>query len=72
MIIFKSSFDFGGEMLLAYDDDNLSEVTAIADGQAQVVLMWWELDMDSEDTVITCAPSWVSFHLYFKPYYIQK
>ncbi|CAH1398647.1 unnamed protein product [Nezara viridula] len=52
------TFDFGGEMLLAYDDNNLSEVTAVADGEAQVVLMWWELDMDSEDTVITCAPSW--------------
>ena len=48
-------------MLLAYDDHNLSEVTAITEGQAQSVFMWWELDMDSEDTIVTCAPTWVKF-----------
>lgn len=55
----ENSFDFGGEMLLPYDDESLIEVAAIAQGTASVVLMWWELDMDKEGTVITCAPNWV-------------
>lgn len=36
-----------------------AEFVAQTNGQAQVVLSWWDLDMDPSGTIVcTMAPSW--------------
>lgn len=65
------SFDFGGEMLLPYDNEKLIELRAVVEGQTHIVLMWWELDMDNGGTVVTCAPEWIDKNSPWRDHWMQ-
>lgn len=52
-------FDWSGKTSLEFNRNNAVTVKARCDGKAQVVFMWWELGMDTNDKIIlSCAPFW--------------
>ncbi|KAK4876816.1 hypothetical protein RN001_009322 [Aquatica leii] len=55
-----AQFHWGKKGSFCVDDDcNVLTVTAACNGKAQVVFMWWELMMDTEnEIVLSCAPYW--------------
>uniref|UniRef100_A0A1B6I934 Protein arginine N-methyltransferase n=1 Tax=Homalodisca liturata TaxID=320908 RepID=A0A1B6I934_9HEMI len=53
------SFDFSGRSSIPEDDSSTITFTAVASGSAEVVFMWWSLDMDPQGSVVlSCAPWW--------------
>ncbi|XP_046397806.1 protein arginine N-methyltransferase 7 isoform X2 [Ischnura elegans] len=53
-------FDWSGKSgKIPTDASKVIEVRAEASGKAQVVFMWWDLEMDPEgEIVLSCAPYW--------------
>ncbi|XP_056630627.1 protein arginine N-methyltransferase 7 [Diorhabda sublineata] len=56
-LVFK--FDWSGKTPLVFENSCVFTEKAENDGIAQVVFMWWELEMDTESKIIlSCAPVW--------------
>ncbi|KAF5305598.1 hypothetical protein FQR65_LT07678 [Abscondita terminalis] len=55
-----AQFHWGKKESYCVDSDcNVFSVTAASSGTAQVVFMWWDLIMDTENKIIlSCAPYW--------------
>lgn len=52
-------FDFSGKTPLAFDRTSTLTVDAVDSGCVDAILMWWDLEMDSEgEIILSCAPRW--------------
>ncbi|XP_060519406.1 protein arginine N-methyltransferase 7 [Cylas formicarius] len=52
-------FDWSGRTPFVYDRSTITSAVSQADGTAQMVFMWWELQMDADNRhVLSCAPTW--------------
>lgn len=53
------NFDWSGKTPFIFTRSTISNLKAERSGLAQMVFMWWTLQMDTEGKIIlTCAPSW--------------
>lgn len=58
LIVFHHSVDFSKPVSSAFHSFS-SQFVARSGGRAQVVLSWWDLDMDPSGSIVcTMAPSW--------------
>ena len=52
-------FDFSGKTPLEYDRTSTLTADVLNTGRVDAVLMWWDLEMDSEgEIILSCAPRW--------------
>ncbi|KAJ8943825.1 hypothetical protein NQ318_020897 [Aromia moschata] len=52
-------FDWSGKTPFIFERSTINTIKSEADGKAQVVFMWWDLQMDIEGKLIlSCAPHW--------------
>lgn len=56
--IIVNYFDFTKEENLIFNESCLTKANAIASGECQAVLMWWDLEMTPAGDVLSCAPYW--------------
>ncbi|VVD04916.1 unnamed protein product [Leptidea sinapis] len=51
-------YDWSGKSAIDMKKTIKQKFTVTATGKAQAVFMWWELNMDTEGIVLSCAPWW--------------
>ncbi|XP_044271896.1 protein arginine N-methyltransferase 7 isoform X2 [Tribolium madens] len=52
-------FDWSGKTPFIFEQSTIHSIKATQGGVAQVVFMWWDLQMDTEGKIIlSCAPNW--------------
>ncbi|EEZ99615.1 protein arginine N-methyltransferase 7 isoform X2 [Tribolium castaneum] len=52
-------FDWSGNTPFIFDQSTIHSIKAAQSGVAQVVFMWWDLQMDTEGKIVlSCAPHW--------------
>lgn len=55
------TFDWSGKSLLKFSESLVTPIEITQTGNAQVVFMWWELQMDTaEEVILSCAPFWAN------------
>lgn len=52
-------FDFTGNKSIEMNETFIRQVTAITNGNCEIVFMWWDLKMDmTGDVILNNGPSW--------------
>ncbi|XP_066254433.1 protein arginine N-methyltransferase 7 [Euwallacea similis] len=52
-------FDWSGKTPFVFERSTIQTLTSLREGKAQMVFMWWELQMDiNGEHILSCAPYW--------------
>lgn len=55
------TFDWSGKNALKFSESIVTRMKVTQTGEAQVVFMWWELQMDTVgEVILSCAPFWAN------------